>query len=159
MKFIRQLDDGLAKLETLAIAVILSTMILLSFTQVILRNFFQEGILWADILLRQLVLWVGFLGASLAVRNHSHISIDFLPNFLPKSWGKTLRALVQIIAGGISIALAWAACRFIMFEREAESTLFLDIPIWFFQIILPYSFCAVSLRFLLYAFQSSLKES
>jgi len=129
-------------------------MILLSFSQVILRNFFQHGILWADIFLRQLVLWVGFLGASLAVCKDKHICIDFLPNVLPHQWKPKLRIITHLATSIISAILAWSAWRFLQFEMEGDSVLFLDIPVWLFQTILPYSFAVISIRFFLRALDS-----
>lgn len=151
MRLIRQLENILGKIETLTVTVLLSLMILIAFGQVILRNVFNEGILWGDIFIRQLVLWVGFLGASLAVRDSKHISVDFLPHILPKTWGKLIQFIVNITAGIISGFLALAALRFVQFEMEGSATLFLNIPVWIFQIILPYSFCVISARFLIKA--------
>jgi C4-dicarboxylate transporter DctQ subunit len=149
MQLIRQIENILGRIEALAVTVLLSLMILIAFGQVILRNVFNEGILWGDIFIRQLVLWVGFLGASLAVRESKHISIDFLPHFLPKTWGKLIQFIVNLTAGIISGFLALAAYRFVQFEMEGSAILFLDIPVWIFQIILPYSFCVISVRFLI----------
>jgi len=149
VNFIKNFDEFLAKLEGTFIALLLSIMIILSFGQVILRNFFQEGILWGDIFLRQLVLWVGFLGAALAAREGRHITIDFLPNLLPQTWRRFIHVLVNLCTSLITGLLAWAASKFIQFEREAESVLMLDLPVWIFQIILPYSFWVISVRFLL----------
>ena len=154
MRLIRQIENILGRIEALSVTVLLSLMILLSFSQVLLRNFFNDGILWGDIFIRQLVLWVGFLGASLAVRDSKHISIDFLPYFLPKAWGKLIQFIVNFIAGVISGFLALAAVRFVQFEMEGSATLFLNIPVWIFQIILPYSFCVISARFLFKALEA-----
>lgn len=149
MRLIAQIESILGRIETLAVTILLSLMILFSFAQVLLRNFFNDGILWADIFIRQLVLWVGFLGASLAVRERKHISIDFLPNILPRSWGNFIQFIVNLTAGIISGFLAFAAWRFVQFEMEGQATLFLDVPVWVFQLILPYSFGIISARFLL----------
>ena len=113
MKLFKQIDKAIAKLEIGFITVILSLMIILSFGQVILRNFFNESILWGDIFLRQMVLWVGFVGASLAARNQQHIAVDFLPNILPSSWRKPIQTLTKICAAVISIFLAQAAWSFV----------------------------------------------
>lgn len=149
MHLIRQFDDILARLETAVLILLLSVMILLSFSQVVLRNFFNTGILWGDILLRQLVLWVGFLGASLAVRERKHISIDFLPHFFSPIWQRINRIWVDAVTAAISVFLAIAAWKFVEFEMEGGSTLFLDIPIWLFQTILPFSFALIALRLFL----------
>lgn len=136
-------------MEALTVTALLSMMILIAFSQVILRNLLNEGILWGDIFIRQLVLWVGFLGASLAVREAKHISIDFLPHFLPKTWHRLIQFSVNVTAGIVSGFLAWAAWRFVEFEKEGGAILILDIPVWIFQLILPYSFCVISARFIL----------
>jgi TRAP-type C4-dicarboxylate transport system permease small subunit len=151
VRWIEKIDTGLAKLEATFIVATLSVMILLSFGQVILRNFFQGGILWADLFLRQAVLWVGFLGASLATREGRHISIEVMAHFLPRRWVPLLARFVQLAAAAVSAALAHAAFRFVRMEREAGSALFLDIPGWVFQVILPYCFTVIALRFLLMA--------
>ena len=156
MRHIKQIDNILAKTETAAIILILSIMVLLAFGQVILRNLFDYGILWADIFLRQMVLWVAFLGASIAVREKRHISIDVLPLVLPNSWKTPLRALTDLAAGVISGFLAYAAWNFIQFEMESEAVLVLNIPAWAFQTILPFSFCLISVRFLLQAVEGTI---
>jgi len=69
MNILKQIDLFLEKIEGHLIVLILSLMILLSFGQILLRNFFDMGIIWGDTLLRQWVLWLGFLGASLAVKH------------------------------------------------------------------------------------------
>ncbi len=158
MKLFKKIDEIIAGLETGLITVILSLMIILSFGQIVLRNFFNESILWGDIFLRQMVLWVGFVGASLAARDQRHIAIDFLPNILPFSWTKPIQILTNICAAVISAFLAQAAWDFVAYERESESTLFFNYPVWFFQIVLPYGFSLLTLRFILCAINSTLSR-
>lgn len=160
MKLFRSLyalDRTLEKLEYRLIVCLLTLMILLSFGQMVSRNFFHQALVWGDILLRQLVLWTGFLGASLAVRQNKHISIDVLSNYLPAGSKSIVFTFTRIVTGIISGFLAWAAWSFVQFEKESESILFLDLPVWFFQLILPYSFFTIAFRFLLHT--SGNKES
>ena len=158
MKLFNKIDEIIAGLETGLITVILSLMIILSFGQVVLRNFFNESIIWGDIFLRQMVLWVGFIGASLAARDQQHIAVDFLPNILPSSWRKPIQILTNICAAVISAFLAQAAWDFVAYERESESILFFNYPVWFFQIVLPYGFSLLTLRFILCAINSTLSR-
>lgn len=151
MKIIRKIETVLAKCEALAITFILTLMILFSFGQVILRNVFHEGILWADLFLRQAVLWVGFLGASLATREGRHISISILPTLIPESWKKGFGVAVSLSAGIISAVLTVASWEFVKNEMDAKTILFLNIPTWTFQTVLPYSLVIITLRFLLQA--------
>ena len=153
------LDRTLEKFEYGLIVCLLSLMIILSFGQMVSRNLFHQALVWGDILLRQLVLWTGFLGASLAVRLNKHISIDVLSNFLPASSKNKVFTFTRIVTAIISGFLAWAAWSFVQFEKESESTLFLDLPVWVFQLILPYSFLIIAFRFLLHSTRSGKKES
>ncbi|MBT3510456.1 MAG: TRAP transporter small permease [Nitrospina sp.] len=149
MHILKQVDLILEKIEGHLIVLILSLMILLSFGQMLLRNFFDQGIIWGDILLRQWVLWLGFLGAAMAVRKNKHISIEIFSNLLSPYWNQIIKAFTRLSAGIISGFLAWAAWSFMIFEKESESVLFLDLPVWIFQIILPYSFMVIALRFII----------
>ena len=149
MHILKQVDLILEKIEGHLIVLILSLMILLSFGQMLLRNFFDQGIIWGDILLRQWVLWLGFLGASMAAKQNKHISIEVFSNFLSPYWKQIIKSFTQLAAGIISGFLAWSAWSFMIFEKESESVLFLDLPVWIFQIILPYSFMVIALRFII----------
>jgi C4-dicarboxylate transporter, DctQ subunit len=162
MKLIRSLDSldrTLEKFECRLIVCLLSLMIILSFGQMLSRNLFHQALVWGDILLRQLVLWTGFLGASLAVRQNKHISIDVISNFLPSSSKNKVFIFTRITTAIISGFLAFAAWSFVQYEKESESILFLDLPVWFFQLILPYSFITIAFRFLLYSTRVEKKES
>jgi TRAP-type C4-dicarboxylate transport system permease small subunit len=76
MNVIHRINSWIEKGETALIVFIVIFMVFLAFLQVVLRNVFSQGLLWGDILLRQLVLWIGFIGASLATREEKHINID-----------------------------------------------------------------------------------
>ena len=157
MRAIRQLNEWLAKVESGFLVFLLFLMVFLAFSQVLLRNFLSSGFLWTDLFLRQLVLWVGFLGASLAVRERRHISIDVLPQFLPATYRSWAQVLVNLCAGLISVFLTLAAWKFVQMEMEFPTILFLDLPAWIFQTILPFSFSVISLRYFLHVFDDSIK--
>ena len=159
ISFLDSLDRTLEKFEYRLIVYLLSLMIILSFGQMVSRNLFHQALVWGDIFLRQLVLWTGFLGANLAVRQNKHISIDVLSSFLPTNLKNKVFTFTRIVTAIISGLLAWAAWSFVKFEKESESTLFLDLPVWIFQLILPYSFLIIAFRFLFHSTRSDKKES
>lgn len=159
MRILNQVDQFLEKIEGYLIVSILSLMILLSFGQMVLRNFFNMGIIWGDTLLRQWVLWLGFLGATMAARQNKHISIEILSSLPSPYWKRIIKTFTRICAGIISGFLAWAAWSFMLFEKEGGSILFLNIPVWVFQIILPYSFMIIAIRFIISAATNVQNES
>lgn len=148
-KILVKLDSGLYYLENSIILVTLGSMVILSFLQVLLRNFFDTGLLWGDILLRHLVLWVGFVGASLATREEKHINVDILTKLISPRIVPFIKFCVHLFAILICSVLAKASWIFLTFEIEAGTVIFLNIPAWYIQIILPIGFALIGFRFLL----------
>lgn len=52
-------------------------------TQVILRYFFQMGIIWSDELARFLMIALVYIGAASAVRDNSHIKVSVFEDQIP----------------------------------------------------------------------------
>ncbi len=151
LKFLRKLNKAIARIEEGFLILIVLFMVLAAFLQVILRSFFDHGILWGDILLRHLVLWIGFIGASLATKNEKHINIDLLTRYLKGRWHLLVQAAILLFSFIITIFLTHAGYRFVQVEKEFGSTLFKDIPTWYFQLIIPLGFFLMSMRFLFLA--------
>jgi len=160
-KIINGIDKGLASVENIVIIILLTVMVLLAFTQVILRNFFSTGLLWGDIFLRHLVLWVGFIGASLATREGKHINIEILTRFISKSKQPYFRIFIDVVTACVCFILAKAGFNFLSYEIEAGTILFLNIPAWIFQLIIPVGFALIGFRFILQAIKKtdSFKQS
>jgi TRAP-type C4-dicarboxylate transport system permease small subunit len=147
MNRLRKINNYIARIEEVLLLVIVLLMVLLSFTQVVLRNLFDHGIIWGDIFLRNLVLWVGFIGASLASKEERHINIDVFSRALKGRSKKAVQAAVQLFAAIISAILTNAAFNFVWQERSFNTILFADIPAWYFQSIIPLGFAMMSVRF------------
>lgn len=154
MKLIHSANNIIAKIETILLIIILLSMILLAFLQVILRNFFHTSILWADTLLRHLVLWIGFIGASLATKELRHINIDALSRLLSRTAKKITLIIINLFAGAVCLFLLRAAITFVQSEKQAGSILFAGIPTWIFQIIIVIGFGLMMLRFLIHALEN-----
>jgi hypothetical protein len=69
----RTFFNFLNRLEELFLCLLLLTMIGLACTQIILRDLFSTGFVWADPLLRYMVIWAGLFGADIATRKKKHI--------------------------------------------------------------------------------------
>ncbi len=150
MKRLRQAEKAIARVEKHLAISALTVMVVVAFGQIVLRTFFSRGFVWADILLRQLVLWVGFLGASLATRTDQHIDVDVFTRLLPEK-GKLLSGLLSNLIGFVvCIFLTHAALGFVRVEYElGDSLRVLHLPFWVLQLVLPFAFLMISFRFLL----------
>ncbi|MBU1693255.1 MAG: TRAP transporter small permease subunit, partial [Verrucomicrobia bacterium] len=83
MRIARRVSDVAAAVETAGLALLVSGMVLLAAAQILLRNFFQTGFLWAEPLLGMGLLWLTMLGALAATGARRHIVIDLVGHFCP----------------------------------------------------------------------------
>ncbi len=148
---IKSLERFLESIEKTALIVLLCAMIGLSFVQVILRAGFSTGFLWADVFLRHLVLWVGFLGAVLAVSQNKHFAMDVVLNFLPQKIQKTVQVLIDLFALAILYLLSGSAVKFIKDDAQSGSILFslggYDVPSAWMNAIIPAAFILLGVHF------------
>jgi len=149
-----RVDEVIDRMEQTLIVTFVSFMILLAFLQIVLRNFFSTGLDWGDSLLRNLVLWIGFIGATLATREGKHINIDVVSRWLPSLGKNVVTLIIHLFSFFICCLLTYAALKFIKNEVQMENRTFLNIPAWIPEIILPITFCLMTFRFGLRAFKN-----
>jgi TRAP-type C4-dicarboxylate transport system permease small subunit len=154
---LRQLDRWLARLEGAAVVLLLTGLLGLGLLQVILRNLLASGMFWADELLQHIVLWLGFLGASLATREQRHLNMDLLTRLSPARWQSWLSLLVDVAALLICALLTQAAWTFVRSENAAGTVLTFGVPAWLAQSIIPLGFGIISLRFALHFLETLLQ--
>ncbi|MEI6092188.1 MAG: TRAP transporter small permease [bacterium] len=158
-KVVLKIEGSIASIEKTALIIGLIVMVVAGTMQVLLRNFFNTGLEWADMLARSLVLWVGFIGASLATRRSKHINIEVISKLVTNAKFSKIRALyVNIVSFVITSILAWASIQFIIIEAKDGMTAFLHIPTWVIFIIVPISLVLISIRFFLEIFVGRIEE-
>lgn len=102
---------------------------------------------WIDVVLRQLVLVVGFLGAMLATRRRKHITIDALSKLLSQRalyWTHVLTNTVSLVVCAFLVA---AAIDLVEISREFPKELVSWADEWHFQLAFPIGFGMLSLHF------------
>ena len=137
----------LGRVEKYLVGVMLAVMILLAFLQILLRNVFSTGISWGDPLVRYLVLWVGFVGASLATKEGKHITIEIFSKWSSGNTGQYLKAASDLVSAFVCGLLTFAGWTFVQNEAQMGATTFLKIPAWVPQIIIPVTFALITIRF------------
>lgn len=147
MRLLLNIDRWLARVTGGLIIVLLSVMILMAFGQVLLRNFFHTGIEWGDIFLRHLVLWLGFLGATIATGEGRHLKIEFINRLASEQYRKIIYIITNLFAAVVCYFLLRAAISFVQFEIESASTLILNLPTTYFIIIIPIGYGIIAFRF------------
>ena len=149
-----RMDEMIDRVEQTLVVSFLGLMIFIAFLQIVLRNFFSTGLDWGDALLRNLVLWIGFIGATLATKEGKHINIDVISRWLPSMGKNVVTLIIHLFSFLVCCALTYATLKFIRNEIQMGQKTFLNIPVWIPEMILPVTFGLMSLRFGLRSFKN-----
>ncbi len=142
LNFFNKLEEGILSL-------LLVSMTIVVFAEVVARFVFNHGISWAEELTGILNAWVVLLGASYCIREKAHIAVEFLTDKLD---GVAAR-IVAIIALSACLLYSgiflYSSILYVSDEYELEVELY-DIPIysWIPATILVIGFALVAIRFL-----------
>jgi TRAP-type C4-dicarboxylate transport system permease small subunit len=139
-----RVEDGLMLLLLLA-------MIVLACLQILMRNAFDAGWLWADPVLRILLLWLALLGAMVASRHDKHMSIHIFSNWLSPRPLHAIKIFTSLFAAVICGIAAFYAGWFVLDEYQYSTADIAGIRSWWFELIMPLAFSVMALRFALQA--------
>ncbi len=146
--FFERLDRASRFLETAILVTLFSSMMLLAVGQIVLREVFNTGFVWADELIKLMVLWLAMVGSIAATRDNRHIRIDALSHVFPRLAIQVTRLVVDLFAAFISGLIAWHAWRYLQVEIEYQDIVLVNTPAWIAHLVVPAAFLLISFRFL-----------
>jgi TRAP-type C4-dicarboxylate transport system permease small subunit len=141
-------------IENGLLVLLLGAMMLLAVGQIVLRIFFDSGFIWADELIKNMVLWVALVASVAAARSGRHLRIDILSHFVPERLARLPTFVVNVFAALVCGLIAWHAARYIGLTIEDGDTVLLDTPAWLVQGILPVAFLLMTWHFAAAALRS-----
>jgi TRAP-type C4-dicarboxylate transport system permease small subunit len=123
-------------------------------------NYFPDGYSWSKEISLIMLLWVGFLGASVCAHEGKHIQVGALKKVVPPSmsrWSGAIGYLVTAAFCWFMALLGWYYAReAIQLEGRFEQT---NIPDWVATIAVPAAFAMTTIRYVAAAFSSILGGS
>ena len=137
---LKKLYNMVDKARSWAIILLLSSVIILSLVQIVLRYFTSASLrpfAWGDEVIRLTAIWVAFLAASVGVKNESHLSVEFLLNkFLnPRQLVIAKKAATAIVI----LALAAVAKEGVTYTLNSRNAMLQNLPqvsiAWFYASI------------------------
>ncbi len=134
--------------ENAALVILLGALMLLAVGQIVMRVFFSFGFIWADELVKLLVLWIALVASIAASRSDRHLRIDMLSHFVAAKYARFPRLIVDAFAAFMCGVLAWQSWRYLQLTIEFEDTVLVDLPAWIAYGLLPLSFGLMCYRFL-----------
>ncbi len=123
-------------------------MIIMAVVQIVMRNLFSSGIIWADSFVRITVLWLTLVGAMVASRNGKHIAIDGLLQTLNEDLQLWVRRFTDTFAAIVCLVVMYFSFVFVRLEYEDGGLAFENIPVWLCESIIPFAFLVIGLRYL-----------
>ena len=99
----RTLLDQYCRLLKVVAVLLLGLMVLLVFGNVVLRYVFNSGITVSEELSRWLFVWITFLGAIVAVKEHGHLGTDLVLTKLPP----IAQRVCLVISHGLMLFCTW----------------------------------------------------
>ena len=136
----RQIENTVAATALLALG-------LLPVLELALRNLFSTGIPGTAGYVQSLTLWVGFLGAMIASREHRHLRLATSVPILGPQLQGVVSVLVAIVGTMVAASLFWASLQFVWAETQSTEQIGGWLPIWVVEAIMPASFGVIALRF------------
>ncbi len=93
----KRIINGYCRILEILIALALAVMVVLVFGNVVLRYAFNSGITVSEEVARWLFVWLTFLGAIVALKEHGHLGSDMLVSRLPTGGKKALLVIGHLL--------------------------------------------------------------
>ena len=137
--------DRLADAARFIVTVLMAAMTLDVLLGVFFRYVMQDALTWTEELARYVMIWMGFLGTGLALREGSHVAVEFLLESLPHGPRRAMVAVVRVLSLLVLVSVV-AAGAVLLPRIRSQST-----PVLAISMMWPY--LAIPMGCLLTAFE------
>jgi C4-dicarboxylate transporter DctQ subunit len=104
---LERLAAAVARLEDLAVGAIMLGATYILFQGVVLRYLANYAFPWTEEVVRYSIVWLVFLGGSIAARRGAHISMDILVVYLPPRAKLFVMGLASALAAGFTLVTTY----------------------------------------------------
>lgn len=132
----RRFDRFITQLTKIVLTGFMGVMIILVFAQVIFRYFVGLTPFFIEEVSRGLLIWVGFLGASLALRASHHIGVEFFIEKLPEKTKRLVKWIAQLSVLSFLLFFLFASARYSL-SQTGQTSATLPISMFWFYLALP----------------------
>lgn len=129
------------------------TMIIVVNLQVYYRYILNNSLFWSEELARFLLVWMTFLGATVAYHRGLHPGIEVLYRRLPPKFKLWTLNFVHLSSLIFFLVMVWYGWRFTYFVRLQTSPA-LDLPKWVIFSVIPISGMILSLHAVVFIFMN-----
>ena len=146
---LRAMDRVLSRVEEFVIGALLIAASFVLFINVVARYGFNDSFPWAEEMTRYAIVWMVFVGGSVAARKGAHIGVDVLARLLGEHpAGKIVTIGVDLLCVAFSVFLVVFGWELVAQARGfGQMTPALQIPLWTVQLAIPVGGFLMGLRF------------
>jgi TRAP-type C4-dicarboxylate transport system permease small subunit len=141
----KRINDLLFQFCKTAIMIMVPSMLVIIFAQVVLRYVFLSPFSWAEELARYLLIWISCLGAAYALREGLHISIIFIKRLFPSGIRTVFAFFVHILISAFFVMCIIEGFK-LAISQWIERTPAMQVPMTFPFMAIPLGF-AILLMF------------
>jgi TRAP-type transport system small permease protein len=120
-------EGWFVRLNQWLVIVLMATMAVLVFANVVSRYVFNYSIIWVEELTQYQMIWIAYLGAGLALREGRHVAVDTLQDFLPARLRRFVRLAIWFAIVAFLVTLAVLGFRIAAFTWNQETPV-MNIP-------------------------------
>jgi TRAP-type C4-dicarboxylate transport system permease small subunit len=130
----------LSHLEEILTALLLGVMLGSVGMGVFCRFVLKQPLSWTEEVILVCMVWMCFLGASVATKHNEHIFIDFVVTLVPRRLARAMEVISMALVSVVLIILIWQGT--LLVERTQEvTTIALGIPTMYMYAAIPISGC------------------
>lgn len=118
-------------------------------------GFFPSGLIWSQPVALVLTIWVGFLGASMATRDHRHLKVEAVQQRLSEGLRRKSSLVAGIFTALFCLLIAYLSWQYVLDQRtdyiesDGLGGIFDGVPIprWVGFLVLPVAYVLMAGRF------------
>lgn len=142
-----RLDRALGWAESFLIGAALAFSSALLFVNVVLRYVFLSPLNWAEEATLYLLVWIVFIGGSIAIRTRGHMAIDLLPLALAPANRRRLAVAVALATLAFFVVFFWYSLEHTLRVRSIDQlTPVMQAPMWLTYLAMPVGSFLMGLR-------------
>ncbi|WP_457575150.1 TRAP transporter small permease [Desulfomarina sp.] len=125
------------------------SMAVLVAVQVFCRYVLNASLFWSEELARYMLVWLSFLGATVAYYRNLHPGVDVLTARISEKYQRLARLLVHLSSMALAVVMVFSGVQFAWFVRLQISPA-LGIPKWIILAVIPLAGCILLIYGLLF---------
>ncbi len=134
--------DRMARVTVMALVAAMTAIVLLG---VFFRYVLGHALPWTDEVSRYLMIWMGFLGSGVALREGSHVAMTIFLDMASPSLRRKMLLLIRCLSLGFLLSVIWAGGILVVSIRSQVSAVL--------RISMTWAYLAIPIGCLLIAFE------